>query len=165
MWNPIFALIIVAFRFPAVKRDNRRSNESEPSKVRSDLERIKEACKLLDDSPAAMLLFAEGTRFTKEKQERLKSPYKHLLPPRLGGFSVLVQSLGEMQPTIVDFTLFYPANSNLWLFLGGAVPNIQVSVQSFEWDDAIATDPATWLEDRWQEKDVALEKYSKDIST
>ena len=76
---PVFGIIFWAFRFPLLKRPA-RGTQSEAARRESDRQRILAACVAVREAPAAILAFAEGTRFSPAKRERMHSPYGHLLP-------------------------------------------------------------------------------------
>ncbi len=156
LFVPIFALIILAFRFPVVRRKS-WSGRNETKRRAQDLAIVREACKVLEQSPAAMLVFAEGTRFTRKKHMESKSNYNYLLPPRTAGFSVLVQSLAEFEPSVLNCTLHYPKDMTFWQFLGGGqASNIRFEVEAWPWTGQLTSDPATWLREAWSRKDEKL---------
>ncbi|MYD43898.1 MAG: hypothetical protein F4W90_08410 [Gammaproteobacteria bacterium] len=158
LYVPIFAMIVFAFKFPYVNR-KRKSAQNNSERRNEDLERVKRACAVLRSSPAAMLTFVEGTRFTVEKHATLASSYRHLLPPRLGGFSVLLSSLQDFKPPILDATLCYPKNATFWQFIGGAIQHVQVRIDMYEWEPANMDDAGVWLERTWEQKDQRLTDY------
>ena len=86
---PLFGLIILAFDFPIVRRKT-KVGQSDEARRADDRRRVREACKGLYESPAAMLSFVEGTRFTWDRHRELASPYQLLLPPRSSGFTEIV---------------------------------------------------------------------------
>ena len=67
LWVPIFGLIVFAFDFPAVRRRSRPGADP-ASRREDDRRRVSEAAASLLDSPAAILSFAEGTRFTEARR-------------------------------------------------------------------------------------------------
>ena len=159
VWIPILGLIFLAFDFPVVRRrGSPRLPESE--RRAADRQRVREACETLRTRPAAMLTFVEGTRFTPEKHARMGSPYRHLLPPRAGGFEAIVESLRGVEARILDVTLGYPGTSAFWAFLGGAAGEIEVRAESFALQEVLAAGPRDWLEGRSRAKDGALARMA-----
>ncbi len=68
LYVPIFGLIILAFDFPVLRRRTRRGADP-AGRRREDRRRVTEAAAALLESPAAILSFAEGTRFTAAKRD------------------------------------------------------------------------------------------------
>lgn len=160
LYVPIFAAIAYAFKFPFVKRS--KSGETDAARRREqDLARVKEACKVFRQSPAAMLVFPEGTRFSSAKHESQGQEYEHVLRPRPGGFSVLVDSLAEFDPVILNCTLFYPNDFTFWRFLGGVEGDIRLSVERIPENErrVLFSDPSEWLKNAWTRKDKQLESF------
>lgn len=152
---PVLGAIFLAFDFPVVRRrapglatdDERRAD---------DRRRVREACALLRESPAAMLSFAEGTRFTPERHRRLASPYRHLLPPRPGGFAEIANALRPLGAAVVDVTIAYPRPVTFWEFLGGEGGEVAVLAERFSVEDVVSAGATEWLAERWLRKDAAL---------
>ena len=53
-----------------------------PQFKESSLETIKKAAEKFKTIPVSIMNFVEGTRLTPQKQEKLRSPYQHLLKPK-----------------------------------------------------------------------------------
>ena len=154
---PLFGLISLAFDFPILQR-RARGHQTESERRFSDLQRVRDACETIFRSPAAMLSFAEGTRFSESKHRSLKSQYRNLLPPRAGGFSAILMALEPLNPRIVDMTIVYPPAVNFWRFLGGNVCEIQIVASPFTMSAVLGQGIESWLEDRWTEKDLVLDR-------
>ena len=152
---PLFGLIILAFDFPIVRRKT-KVGQSDEARRADDRRRVREACKGLYESPAAMLSFAEGTRFTWDRHRELASPYQVLLPPRSSGFTEIVAALQALDPVIVDATLIYSRDVTFWEFLGGAHIEVSVSADQFSVQEVVDTSPSAWLKSRWSQKDATL---------
>lgn len=155
MWIPLLALIFWAYDFPRLKR--RSANPAdEPERRRLDVARIRAACERQKAAPAALLVFPEGTRFTREKHARLASPYAHLLPPKPGGFELLLEGLEGVADGVLDITIHYPESSSFWQFLSGGIaePTVRIDLVPLR---EIAERRA-WLSDRWAEKDQQLDR-------
>ena len=151
---PVFGIIVWAFHFPLLKR-RARGTQSEAARRESDRQRILAACAAVRRAPAAILAFAEGTRFSPAKRERSHSPYRHLLPPRPGGFTAIYDSLAGTDAVIVDLTLDYDGEVTFWRFLAGEV-RVSARVAVWEWAELANRDRAAWLTERWQIKDRQL---------
>ena len=152
---PVLGLIFLAFEFPIVRRRS-PGLASDDARRADDRRRVREACAVLRESPAAMLSFAEGTRFTPERQRRLESPYRFLLPPRSGGFAEIAGALRSLEVPVVDVTIAYPRPTTFWEFLGGAGGEVSVLAERFSVHEVVEAGPAQWLADRWRHKDATL---------
>ncbi len=152
---PVLGLIMLAFNFPVMRRRGRVGGSVEERR-QQDRERVRQACAGLFEAPAAMLTFAEGTRFSEAKRRRSGSPHRHLLPPRAGGFTAIVEALAPLRPSLVDLTIRYPRSAAFWAFLGGASGPVAMAAQSFPVSSAIDAGPRQWLERRWRLKDERL---------
>lgn len=151
---PVFGVIVWAFRFPLLKR-RARGSQSEAARRKSDRQRILAACAAVRQAPAAILTFAEGTRFSAEKRRRMHSPYRHLLPPRPGGFSAIYDSLADTGALVVDLTLAYDGEVTFWRFLAGAA-SVSATATVWDWAELAGRDRSAWLRQRWQIKDRQL---------
>ena len=152
---PVLGLIMLAFNFPIMRRRGRVGGSVEDRR-REDRERVSQACAVLREAPAAMLTFAEGTRFTEAKRRLSKSPHRHLLRPRAGGFTAIVEALAEGSPPVVDVTIHYGRSSAFWAFLGGASGTVTLSIGQYPVREVLDAGPLEWLEERWRLKDERL---------
>lgn len=151
---PVFGIIVWAFRFPLLKR-RARGSQSEAARRESDRQRILTACAAVRQAPAAILTFAEGTRFSPEKHRLTHSPHRHLLPPRPGGFNAIYDSLADTGALVVDLTLDYDGEVTFWRFLAGAA-SVSATATVWDWDELAECDRSAWLRQRWQIKDRQL---------
>ncbi|TFG61751.1 MAG: hypothetical protein E4H28_08465, partial [Gemmatimonadales bacterium] len=154
---PILGLILWAFDFPILRR---WSSPGEDSLERRDRDRrsLMDACSIVKRSPAALMSFAEGTRFTEAKRARLASPFKHLLPPRPGGFTTAFAAVVDDLAGVIDLTLIYPEPVTFWAFLGGSSEELSVEARIFTPAELPKgkEDLTRWLTSRWVEKDRRL---------
>ncbi len=157
---PILGLICLAFEFPVLRR-RARGAQSEHDRRDDDRRRVRDACEVLYKAPAAMLIFAEGTRFTELRRNRSRSPYLHLLAPRLGGFSAMLDVLESLDPKLIDVTIAYTNQSNFWQFLGGSVGKIKIEATQFSMRSVVDCGIGRWLEERWTCKDALLDDIAR----
>lgn len=151
---PILGLIFSAYDFPRLKR--RASNPmDEPERRRQDTDRIRQACAALKETPGAMLIYPEGTRFTAAKQAAAggleKTGLERLLPPKPGGFATVLESLRGHAHAVVDVAICYPESTRFWQFLSGGMQEPQLRMEAVPLDDI--ADPVAWLKERWEKKD------------
>ena len=163
LYVPIFGLIILAFDFPVLRRRSRPGSDRTHRRD-DDRRRVTAAAAALLDSPAAILSFAEGTRFTEAKREALGAPYEHLLPPRAGGLAAMIEALAPGGGTIVDLTLAYPRAVSFWEFLGGAAKPVNARWETIPIAHVPPERAQEWLNDCWHRKDELLQaRYFRDI--
>jgi hypothetical protein len=155
---------------PFMKRFSPSFLAKNPHMKGKDLETTRRACEKFRDTPTSILNFIEGTRFSEEKRVNRKSPYKHLLQPRAGGFAVALSSMGKLFTSIVDVTLIYPHGAtSFWDMCCGDHVNVIVDIRERKLDDWLVrgnyeTDREfrkqvhAWLGKIWTEKDEILGK-------
>lgn len=156
LYVPIFGLIILAFDFPVLRRRSRPGSDRTHRRD-DDRRRVTAASAALLGSPAAILSFVEGTRFTRAKREAMGGTYGHLLPPRSGGLAAMIEALAPGGGTIVDLTLAYPPEVSFWEFLGGAAGPVQVQWETIPIADVPPERAQEWLNDRWHRKNALLQ--------
>lgn len=148
IWVPIIGWICYALNFPRLNRgagDNARQR---------DYAAIKAASDTLSQERGALLIFAEGTRFTQKKHAQQASPFKHLLNPRPGGLKIALETAPAGTP-VVDLTLVYRnSETNFWYGLHGACPDIDVVIRQY--DSGEIGDVREWLDQRFREKDAII---------
>lgn len=168
---PILGLAWWALDFPFMKRYSRAEIERNPALKGKDLETTRKACEKFAFFPTSVMNFFEGTRFTHDKHQQQASPYRHLLKPRAGGAAFTLNAMGGKLDTLLDVTIIYPrhAGTSLFAFLGGAVPEVRVTVQAreipvwasqgdYENDELFRSRFQHWVSDIWREKDTLLDQ-------
>ena len=113
IYVPVIGLAWWALDFPFMQR---KGGSSGPK----DLERARKACEKFRVVPTSVINFLEGTRFTQEKHDRQRSPYRHLLKPKVGGIATALTTLGGQFHRMLDVTIVYPdAPPTFWDILSG----------------------------------------------
>lgn len=155
---PILGLIFWAFDFPLLRR-RASSGEDDAARRRSDLETLRAACQVVREHPAALVNFAEGTRFSETKRDAQASPYRYLLRPRFGGLDALLEGLGEDVEAVVDLTLVNPRRVSFWEFLSGALPRVRIEAELVPQKALPASREKAreWLSERWRRKDARID--------
>jgi 1-acyl-sn-glycerol-3-phosphate acyltransferase len=168
IWVPFLGPAWWALDFPFMHRHPREVLEKHPEKRGEDLEATRRACARLRDGPFSILSFVEGTRFTPAKRERSGSPFRHLLPPKVGGLAFVAAAAGEAIQAIVDVTIVYPGRiPTFWDAISRGVPRIVVHVRRLpipaEWftgnylgDPAFRERIQTHVRRLWEEKDEEI---------
>ncbi|MGY4827553.1 acyltransferase [Sphaerotilaceae bacterium SBD11-9] len=163
IWVPVIGLAWWALDFPFMKRGKGRGSQ------RSDLRATRKACEKFKRIPTSVINYVEGTRFTPQKQAQQKSPYKHLLKPKVGGLGVALATMGEQFEALLDVTLVYPNGApDFWDLLCGRVDAVIVRVQQREIPpQVLGCDPigdkacreriSVWTEQQWADKDALID--------
>jgi len=170
IWVPILGPVWWGLDYPFMKRYGREVIEKNPALRGRDMETTRKACEKYERIPVSILNFLEGTRFTPAKREQQKSPYRHLLRPKSGGFAFALGAMGERLSSLLDVTIVYPEGAkSFWDFLAGRVQRVIVDVRSLRipsefFHGSYDTDPEfrrrvnAWVADLWAEKDQRIEQ-------
>jgi len=144
VWVPVIGWICLLLGFPRLRRTGLLEDRA------LDLNAVSQAAKQGVAARHALLIFAEGTRFTPKKRSDQDSPFNYLLRPRVGGFSAACQIFPEGTP-IIDLSIYYDGANHFWRCLGGATKVIRVDVSTHSLDQMISTE--AFLNERWEAKD------------
>lgn len=176
IWVPVMGPAWWALDFPFMKRYRREEIERKPELKGVDLEITRRACEKFKTEYVAVMTFPEGTRFTKEKHDRHKSPYRHLLRPRAGGLSFIISAMGKRFHRLLNITIVYPGGvKNMWEFFCGMVKKIDVFVETLPIPEKfISADPDNsmikdefneWLNAMWNRKDKLIHSNLAEYQT
>jgi 1-acyl-sn-glycerol-3-phosphate acyltransferase len=162
IYVPVIGLCWWALDFPFMQR---KGGNSGPK----DLERARKACEKFRVVPTSVINFLEGTRFTKQKHDHQRSPYRHLLKPKVGGIATALTTLGEQFHRMLDVTIVYPDGPppTFWDILSGNVPAVTVRIRQREIpaellagdylaDKEFRAKMQAWVNELWAEKDLLL---------
>lgn len=163
IWVPVIGLAWWALDFPFMKRGRGQGARQ------NDLKTTREACKKFKRIPTTVINFVEGTRFTQAKHDQQKSPYHHLLKPKIGGLGVALATMGEQFEALLDVTIVYPQGApRFWDLLNGRLEQVIVRVQRREVpSEVLGGDPIgnkayrqainAWVDGQWAEKDRLID--------
>jgi len=163
IWVPVIGLAWWALDFPFMKRGKGHGARQ------NDLKTTREACEKFKRIPTTVINFVEGTRFTQVKHDQQKSPYRHLLKPKIGGLGIALATMGEQFEALLDVTIVYPNGApTFWQLLSGRLDAVIVRVQRREIpSEVLGSDPmgdkayrqriSSWVEQQWAEKDELIE--------
>lgn len=170
IWFPVLGFAWWAMDMPFMKRYSAAYLARNPEMKGRDFETTRRACEKFRDTPTTVINFIEGTRFSTEKRDRHKAPYRHLLRPRAGGFAVAMTSMGDMFDSILDVTLIYPGGpAKFWDLCCGRHVDVLVNVRQrpvedwltegdYENDRQWRRRVQEWLGEVWQEKDKLIQQ-------
>ncbi|HOJ13934.1 MAG TPA: acyltransferase [Deltaproteobacteria bacterium] len=168
---PILGTAWWALDYPFMERYSKEFLEKNPHLKGKDLETTRRMCERYKHTPVSILNFIEGTRFTPAKHERQKSPYRHLLKPKAGGFAFALAAMDGKIRKIIDVTIIYPKrNFTFWDYLCGRVDRIRVIVKTlsvpdeflygdYENDASFRERFQSWVTNLWEEKDRLLDEH------
>lgn len=170
IWVPILGLAWWGLDYPFMKRYSKEAIEKNPALKGKDLETTRKACEAFKNQPALVLNFLEGTRFTQAKHDQQKSPFKHLLKPKSGGFAFTISALGERLNSMLDVTIVYPDGAKgFWDFCCGRMRKVIVEVRQlevpheffhgdYENDAAFRERFQQWIGTLWKQKDERIDQ-------
>jgi len=162
-----------ALDFPFLYRHNSEYLKKHPEQAGNDFEATRRACEKFATMPTSVMNFIEGTRFTKEKHEKQKSEYQHLLRPKSGGLALALSVLGDKFNSLLDITIVYPDGvPGFGDFLCGRVKRIIVRMRTidipklvlhgdYENDPVFRESMHKWVQKLWSEKDKKIETLLK----
>ena len=113
-------------------------------------------------------------RFTKERHERQRSPYRYLMRPKAGGLALALNVLGDKFNSLLNVTIVYPEGvPSFWEFLCGRIQRVIVRIEQakvppellhgdYEEDEAFRAAFQQWVQHLWQEKDLQIQSLMKE---
>jgi 1-acyl-sn-glycerol-3-phosphate acyltransferase len=170
IWVPFLGIAWWALDMPFMRRVSPRQMKRRPGLKGKDLESARKACEKFHNISVAMMNFPEGTRFSNDKRDRGKSPYRNLLVPRIGGTGQVLYALGTQLDALIDVTIVYPQRGEdgtaptFWHLVSGQIPRIVVRARqceipqhllgrNFRTDPEFRRDLESWANQLWLEKD------------
>lgn len=169
-WVPLLGFSWWAMGCPFMKRYSKEYLVKYPHKKGKDMEVTRKAITLLQHSPATIMNFIEGTRFTASKKAMQQSPYQHLLKPKAGGLSFVISAMGKKIDSLLDVTIVYANEEHsLWDFLCHKVEGIKVHIRQIPIPPAFSNEKLfndlqtqnefrQWLNQQWDEKDALINR-------
>lgn len=164
-WIPLLGFSWWAMGCPFMKRYSKEYLAKNPHKKGKDFISTHKAIETFKRTPASIMSFVEGTRFTAAKKEKQQSPYNHLLKPKAGGISFIISSMGEQITSLLDVTIVYSEkNHSLWDFLRKRIKSIKINIRHIPIpkkfaslqilnDSTMQNEFKDWLNQHWAEKD------------
>jgi 1-acyl-sn-glycerol-3-phosphate acyltransferase len=168
LWLPIVGFCMWLLDFPFLRRYGAEQLARNPGLADVDRHATLAACERFRSHPTSVLIFTEGSRFSKEKHRLQSSPFRHLLTPKIGGIAYVLNALGDRLDRLVDVTLVYPDGvPTFWDFLCGRSRHVEVEIRSIEIpaailaasrrdDDGARAELKAWVSELWQQKDLRI---------
>ena len=169
IWVPIMGLAWWALEFPFMRRHSEEFLKKHPEMRGKDQATTRKACEKFALIPTSVMNFLEGTRFTRAKHQRQKSPYKHLLKPKAGGIALALNAMGDKFQAILDVTIVYPDGTPTFTqFLSGKLRRVIVRVRAlpvpqdmaqgdYAGDATVREAYQKWVHQLWLDKDAQIE--------
>ncbi len=173
MWVPIMGLAWWALDFPFLRRYSAEYLKDHPERKGKDFETTRKACEKFAHIPTSVMNFLEGTRFTRQRHARQKSPYQFLLRPKAGGIALAMNVLGERFHSLLNISIVYPDGvPNFWALLCGRIKRVVVRVQAteiphrflhgdYEGDQDFRSAFQEWVQQLWEEKDRLIKTLAE----
>lgn len=161
IYVPIMGLAWWALDFPFMRRKGGKS-------LAKDIETARKSCEKFRIIPTSVISFVEGTRFTQVKHDQQKSPFKHLLKPKVGGLAMALETLGDQFDAMVDVTIVYPGGiPTFWDLLCGRVADVIVEISQVKIPPELADSQNAlkpeyrsqlqgWINEQWARKDQRI---------
>ncbi|RID98323.1 acyltransferase [Simplicispira hankyongi] len=159
LYVPVIGFAWWALDFPFMQRKGGAS-------ARADLEAGRKACAKFRLVPTSVMSFVEGTRFTAAKHAQQKSPYRHLLKPKVGGIGMALEGLGDAFTGFLDVTLVYPQGLPTFTdAMAGRLGDVVVRVHLRDVPAQVLPAPGepapraavqAWVNELWQAKDEEI---------
>ena len=158
-----------AMDMPFMKRVSKAKIAKSPKLKGMDVERTKRACRHFRLNPTTIINFVEGSRFTHEKHQKQRSPFKHLLKPKAGGIAFTLEVLGEKMDGLLNTSIVYQGTSETickdMLFGKLKKVHVHISVQpvadqligNYQHDREFRVDFQQHLNQIWQDKDAQID--------
>jgi 1-acyl-sn-glycerol-3-phosphate acyltransferase len=172
IWVPLLGLAWWALEFPFMRRHTAAYLAAHPEARGQDLAATRRACERFALIPTSIMNFVEGTRFTQAKRIALKSPYRHLLPPRAGGVAFVLAAMGGILHSMLDVTIAYSdSGPTLWDLCCGRLGPVHVSGErrpiepwttagDYTADEDFRRRFQAWLSGIWADKDRKLDEWA-----
>ena len=167
IWVPVIGLAWWALDMPFLKRYSEEKLKKNPDLRGKDIASMKKSFHRFSRYPVSIFIFAEGTRFTKEKKEIQKSPFNNLLLPKPGGIGLTLSTMPYINK-LIDFSIKYESHERtFWAFLCGKMNKATIKVslidipqellaREYSEDKIYRDDLKNWLYDIWKKKDKFL---------
>lgn len=169
IWMPLLGIAFWALEYPFVRFRSREYLERHPEKRGEGLETARRECENLRGIPSTIVNFPEGGINTREKHQRQRSAYRHLLRPHAGGPSLVISAMGNQLDALLDVTIFYPEGPpSIADFMLDQVGCVRVHVRrvpipaeltggDYQNDPEFRSRFRAWINDLWHGKDALIE--------
>jgi len=169
LFLPIIGLAAWGLDYPIMRRYSAEAIKANPRLKTRDLDYARRVLSAHPSVACIVANFAEGTRFSERKRTASRSPYDHLLKPKVGGPQLALDCLKDRCTDVVDITIDYPdATLSLWNLLAGRVPRARIHVRILPVPEAFQKTLTeldelkafrSWINGLWADKDARLNQW------
>ena len=169
IWMPLLGIAFWALEYPFIRFRSEKYLERHPEKRGEGLETARRECRKLRKIPSTIVNFPEGAINTRERHQRQRPAYRHLLRAHAGGPSLVISAMGKQLDALLDVTIHYPDGPpSIADFMLDRVPCVRVHVRRIAIPPALIggdyrNDPEfrarfrAWINDLWHGKDALIE--------
>ena len=175
LWFPIIGFACWAMDFPFMRRYSSKAKAANPALAKRDLETARAACAKYQNRPVTIINYVEGTRMSKDRYAAQQPRWTHLLKPKAGGVSYVIDAMGDQLAGVIDTTIVYPTaeGPGFWRFMTGAEQPvlIEMTVRPVPQFSTTETDPPmreqarAWVNALWDDKDVRIGALRDELAT
>jgi 1-acyl-sn-glycerol-3-phosphate acyltransferase len=172
IYVPVIGLCAWILDFPIMRRYSAEYLKDHPELKNRDFDYAQKVLRRHPDESCVVVNYAEGTRFSEAKRTQNRSPYQHLLKPKVGGPQLALDCLRDRLDGIIDLTIAYPGgNLSVWNLMRNKVPHVIVETQMISLPEHLQKRPETlpelkafrgWMNDLWQAKERRLDALLSD---
>lgn len=173
IYIPFLGLAWWALDFPFMKRYSQAFLKKNPHLKGEDIKTTRKSCEKFKHTPASVMSFIEGTRFTADKHLAQKSPFQTLLKPKAAGIGFVLDAMEGHLNKIVNVTIYYPQGiPNFIDFICGKVTEVTVHIETIDIDENLNGDYFgdrtfkiafnKWVNQLWLEKDNTMLKLKEE---
>lgn len=177
IWIPLIGYVCWAVDMPFMYRVTPDKIRKNPKLKGKDVEITRRKCEKFRDRPIVVTNYLEGTRFTKEKHARQKSPYRHMLMPKYGGAGFALNAMCDQLDGIIDMTtVFSPGSSATGFdYMFGRIRKVVVRARilplpmhilskDLREDEEARRQFRDWVNEIWQHKDQQIDQIKTELS-
>lgn len=176
IWIPLIGYVCWAVDMPFMYRVTPDKVKKNPKLKGKDMEVTKRSCEKFRHRPVVVTNYLEGTRFTKEKHARQKSPYKNLLMPKYGGAGFTMTAMEDLLDGIIDMTIVYPPGQDPvgWNYVLGKVRHVVVRARiipvphdiiskNIQENPEAKQEFRNWINAIWERKDREISEIKAEL--
>lgn len=177
IWIPMIGYVCWAVDMPFMYRVTPEKIRKNPKLKGKDMEITRRKCARFRGRPIVVTNYLEGTRFSKEKHARQRSPYRHLLMPKYGGAAFALNAMGDQLDGIIDLTtVFSPGDPPSGLnYMFGRIRRVTVRARilpvpmhilsrNLQEDEQARAEFRNWVNEIWAYKDQQIEELRNEMS-
>lgn len=173
LWSlPMAGLACKAIGFPFLERHSSQAIRKNPSLRGKDIATTRACCRRFMQIPSSLMIFCEGTRYTPKKAAKQSTPFEHLLKPKAGGASIVLEEMHDHLAGIIDVTIHYDTDDiGFWNFVKGGFRKISVRsrliaitpdlIGNYNDDRQFRVQLQQWLNQVWQHKEKTMKQLDQ----